>query len=91
MGSISAIKLLQIMENLEHVLAIELLTATQALDYRKPLRPGRGVEVAHGIVRDRIPHREQDYLFQEDLQPCLELVRTFALQHAVENAVRPLE
>lgn len=90
MGAISAVKLLEIMKNVEHVFAIELLTVAQALDYRRPLRPGRGVEIAHNIVRDRIPHREEDYLFQDDLHPCLELVRTFDVQRAVEEELGPL-
>ncbi|HVL11279.1 MAG TPA: histidine ammonia-lyase [Gemmata sp.] len=75
MGSVSAVKLLRVFENVETVLAIELLTAAQALDYRLPLRPGRGVEAAHKLVRARTPHREADYLFHDDLNPVLELVR----------------
>ena len=75
MGSVSATKLLTVLENLEHVIAIELLTAAQALDYRKPLSPGKGVTLAHDSVREAIPHRESDYLFQEDLVPALALVR----------------
>lgn len=76
MGSVSALKLLQVFENVQNVLAIELVTAAQALDYRQPLRPGRGVELAHSTVRSVIPHRERDYLFQEDLAPARELVQT---------------
>jgi histidine ammonia-lyase len=91
MGSISAIQLLQVMKNLEYVLAIELLTATQALDYRLPLRPGRGVEVAHQYVRERIPHRESDYLFQDDLEPCLAIIRSAALQEEVAAHIGPLK
>jgi histidine ammonia-lyase len=75
MGSVSAVKLLRVFENVETVLAIEVLTAAQALDYRLPLRPGRGVEAAHQLVRARTPHREADYLFQEDLAKVFELVR----------------
>jgi histidine ammonia-lyase len=75
MGSVSAVKLLRVFENVETVLAIEILTAAQALDYRLPLRPGRGVEAAHQLVRARTPHREADYLFHDDLNPVLELVR----------------
>ncbi len=85
MGSISAIKLLQVLENVQHVFAIELLTAAQALDYRHPLRPGKGVEQAHGLVRERIPHREGDYLFQDDLAPSVELIRSSALQRHIES------
>ncbi|MBA4063495.1 MAG: histidine ammonia-lyase [Isosphaera sp.] len=75
MGSVSAVKLLRVFENVETVLAIEVLTASQALDYRLPLRPGRGVEAAHRLVRERLPHREADYLFRDDLQRVFELVR----------------
>jgi len=86
MGSISAIKLLQVLENVQHVFAIELLTAAQALDYRLPLKPGRGVASAHSLIRERIPHREGDYLFQDDLGPSVELIRSSSLQVHVEQA-----
>jgi len=85
MGSISAIKLLQVLKNVEHVFAIELLTAAQALDYRLPLQPGRGVAAAHAIVRKRIPHREKDYLFQDDLAPSLDIIQSSLLQRTVES------
>src|SRR4029078_13597360 len=67
MGSISALKLLTVLHNVEHGLAIELLTAPQALDYRRPLKPGRGVYEMHSGVRRRIPHREADYIFQDEM------------------------
>lgn len=86
MGSISALKLLEVLQNVEHVLAIELLTAAQALDYRLPLRPGRGVEVAHGHVRRRIPHRESDHVFDTDLATALALLRDRTLLAAVTDA-----
>ena len=47
----------------------------QALDYRLPMKPGRGVAAAHELVRARTPHREADYLFHEDLAPVTALVR----------------
>ena len=75
MGSISALKLLQVFRNVETVLAIEVLTAAQALDYRLPLKPGKGVAAAHRHVRDAVPHREADYLFRDDLARAFELVR----------------
>ncbi|MGA1465282.1 MAG: aromatic amino acid lyase, partial [Balneolaceae bacterium] len=67
MGSIGALHLKRVYENVEHVLAIELFTAAQALDFRKPLRPGRGVEAAHEEIRRRIPHAFSDSLFKEDI------------------------
>ena len=90
MGSVSALKLFDVLRNVEHVLAIELLTAAQALDYRKPLRPGRGVEAAHRFLRAEVPHREHDEDFQEDVARCLDLVQSGALVEAAEAEVGPL-
>jgi histidine ammonia-lyase len=82
MGSVSAVKLLMVLRNVETVLAIELLTAAQALDYRLPLRPGRGVEAAHRCIRGVTQHREADYLFRDDLRRVEELVEGRALLDA---------
>jgi histidine ammonia-lyase len=87
MGSISAVKLLQVFRNVETVLAIELLAAAQALDYRHPLRAGLGVDTAHCFVRAVIPHRESDYYFREDLDPCMTIVQGSDLLKAVEAEV----
>src|SRR5210317_488709 len=54
MGSISALKLLSVLRNVERVLAVEFLTAAQALDFRAPLKPGRGVLIAHELLRSQI-------------------------------------
>ncbi len=75
MGSISATKLLQVFQNVEHILSIELLCSIQALDFRKPLRPGRGVELFHTYVRDHIPHSEQDTYFKTYMERSLGLVQ----------------
>jgi histidine ammonia-lyase len=85
MGSISALKLFTVFRNLETILAIELFTVGQALDYRKPLRPGRGVEVAHDYVRSIVPHTEVDYYFKDDINRCLQIVRGRDLVAVVEN------
>jgi len=91
MGSIGAVQLLDILDNVERVLAIELLTAAQALDYRLPLRPGRGVEIAHETVRETIPHREADYLFEDDIDESLAFVRDDALLDSVADELGALQ
>lgn len=75
MGSISATKLLTVFENLEHILAIELFTAAQALDFRKPLKPGIGVTKAHEFLRSIVPHNETDKLLKEDMSKCHEIIQ----------------
>lgn len=90
MGSIGALKLHQVFNNVVQVLAIELLTAAQALDYRKPLRPGRGVQAAHEYVRSLVPHAEADILFQRDLSHCARMVQETKLAETVEAEVGEL-
>ncbi len=60
MGMTSALKLRQIVENVEHIVAIELLCAAQGLDYRKPLRPGRRIELVFDAIRAIVPRLETD-------------------------------
>src|SRR5438094_1209249 len=51
MGMTSALKLRSIVENAESLFAIELLTAAEALEHRRPLKSGALIERAHAIVR----------------------------------------
>ena len=90
MGSVAAVKLFDVLRNVEHVLAIELMTAAQALDYRAPLRPGRGVEAAHRLVREHVAHRERDDVFEDDIARCVELVQSGALVEAAESVAGAL-
>lgn len=90
MGSISALKLYDVFRNVRLVLAIEFLTAAQALDYRLPLRPGRGVEIAHRTLRDVLPHLEKDRHMKDALDQCAEVIRSGKLMDAVESEVGPL-
>jgi histidine ammonia-lyase len=74
MGSIGALKLLNVFKNVEQVLAIELFTAAQALDFRKPLKPGKGVEKAHTYIRKHIPHAQEDHFFRDEINTAVELL-----------------
>jgi histidine ammonia-lyase len=74
MGSIGALKLLNVYKNVEQVLAIELFTAAQALDFRKPLKPGEGVEKAHQYIREHIAHADEDHFFKDEINQAVELL-----------------
>lgn len=91
MGSISALKLHEVLVNLEQVVGIELFTAAQALDYRKPLRPGRGVELAHRCIRDFIPHADEDHYFKDDINRAVELLQNRYLVATVEKELAELD
>jgi histidine ammonia-lyase len=90
MGSISALKLLPVLKNVERVLAVELLCATQALDFRAPLKPGKGVHVAHEMLRRQIGHAQHDYEVRNDLDLCADILRTGDLATAVESQIGPI-
>ncbi|MEP0845569.1 MAG: histidine ammonia-lyase [Phycisphaerae bacterium] len=83
MGGTSALKLYEIIDRAETVLAIEMMCAAQALDYRDPLAPGVGPRHAREIVRRRIAHAEADREFGDDIRAALELLRESAELRAV--------
>ncbi|MBI2515956.1 MAG: histidine ammonia-lyase [Opitutae bacterium] len=90
MGSISATKLLEVVKNVETVLAIELMCSAQGLEFLHPLKAGRGVEAAFTAVRRVIPFAQADRLFHDDVQTALELVRSEKLAAAAERAAGKL-
>jgi histidine ammonia-lyase len=84
MGSISARHARTVLEHVERILAIELLVAAQALDYRLAgsadgLEPGRGVREALARVRAVVPHLDRDREPGPDLAAATTLVRNGSL------------
>ena len=75
MGSISGRKLNQILDNLEKIQAIELLTACQALDFARPLKSSETLEKVHAKVRESIPFYTQDEIFSEAINKAIELIK----------------
>ncbi|MBR9998320.1 MAG: histidine ammonia-lyase [Cyclobacteriaceae bacterium] len=74
MGSISARKTFTIIDNLELILAVELLCAAQAFDYRRPMKSGAIIEACHDMIRDKIDHAEEDRIFANDIQAAHEII-----------------
>jgi histidine ammonia-lyase len=91
MGARAAVKCLRVLENTETVIAIEQLCAGQALDFRAPLKAGRGPRAAYEAIRRVIPHAEQDRAFGDDIATSLDLVRSRAVVEAVEREIGPLQ
>lgn len=90
MGSISATKLYKVAQNVETVLAIELLCAAQALDFLRPMKSGKGVEAMHREIRNVVTHAEKDRLFHNDIEAVLGLVQRESIVRAVSQAVGKL-
>ena len=90
MGTISARQCVAVVHNLETILAIELLEAAQALNFRTPLKPGRGTTIAHRLLRERVPHLHLDRNISLDIEAASQLVRNGDIVAAVEDAVGAL-
>jgi histidine ammonia-lyase len=90
MGAGAALKVRRGLANVRQILAIELLLAAQALDFRAPLAPGRGSAVAHRAVRARIPALTTDRYLKADLDAALAACADGSVLAAVEDAVGPL-
>jgi histidine ammonia-lyase len=78
MGMTSALKLRQVVENAERVLAIEMMTAAQGLDYRLPLKPAREIEKAKTVVRNHVPRLAEDRSLSGDIEKLAEEIRAGA-------------
>lgn len=90
MGAWGARKALRIVENAERVLAVEALCAAQALDFRRPMNAGKGIEAVHRAIRAAVPFRTDDTVFEPDLLAATDLVRLGTLAAAAEAEVGPL-
>jgi histidine ammonia-lyase len=64
----AATKLRRILRNVRYVLAIELLCGAQGIDYRLPLKPGRGVARGHAAVRRLVPSLVRDRVLSPDIE-----------------------
>ena len=85
MGTIAAYKCARVLEFIQDVIAIELLAAAQALDFRKPLTFGQGTAIAHGLVRSRVSHLDRDRALAGDIAAARELIASGELVSAVES------
>ncbi|MFL5470169.1 MAG: histidine ammonia-lyase [Gemmatimonadaceae bacterium] len=73
----AAWKARRVLRNLENILAIELMCGAQGIDFRAPLRPGRGVRTAHERVRDIVPRLEGDRVLSTDIAALMKAVSEF--------------
>jgi histidine ammonia-lyase len=77
MGANGATRLLRVAENLEKLLAIELFTAVQALEFRRPLRSSVHIEKIVTAYRERVLFIKNDMLMYDKIATSAEFIRTF--------------
>ncbi|WP_392348527.1 histidine ammonia-lyase [uncultured Polaribacter sp.] len=74
MGSISGRQFNQILGNLEKILAIELMYAAQALEFRRPNTFSEIIEKNYSIIREKVDKLEEDRLLKDDINNMILLV-----------------
>ncbi len=85
MGSISANKVIQVLENVNNVLAIELLIAASALDQRE-FASSPALESVKGLIREVVKPLEKDRVMYPDVQASIGLLKSQKLLHALNDA-----
>jgi len=83
MGTIAARKSLQVIENVETILAIEWLCAAQAADFRKPVVLAHRTQHAHDLLRRHVPSLDKDRVTSLDIEKAVEILRSRAVVEEV--------
>ena len=91
MGTIASRKFGSIVRNAENIVAMEFLSATQALDLLKPLQGAAAVKPVYDLIRTRVPFAEHDRVFSVDIEEIKKLIRSEAILNTVRRAVGELE
>ncbi len=85
MGSIGGRKALQVIENVEKILAIELLTAAQAFEFRKPMKSGIFLEEIHKAIREKVAFAAKDRVFADDIEKGIEMIKEQTIIEVIEK------
>ena len=77
MGAWAARKCLTVVKNVERVLAMELMAASQGIDLLRPLRTTEKLEKIHSQIRKKVPYFEEDAPFYESIEAITEVIAGF--------------
>lgn len=80
MGANAATKALRIMDNLERILAIELMNASQALSFRKPLKSSDFIEMFIKSFREEVPLLKEDRILHYDIEKSFAFLNSFIIE-----------
>lgn len=83
MGANAATKCYRLIENVEKVLAIELLTAIQALEFRRPLHSSPEIEKVVKEFRKKISFNTADRFLHEDMMGAMEFMKEYELSEFI--------
>jgi histidine ammonia-lyase len=79
MGANAATKCLKVMENLERILAIELMNASQAIEFRRPLKSSDFIEMFLKSYREEVPFVKEDRILHYDIEKSVAFLNSFLI------------
>lgn len=85
MGSNAATKALKVMENLERILAIELMNASQAIEFRRPLQSSEFIEMFLKSYREEVPFVSEDRILHYDILKSVAFLNSFQIEEDLFN------
>ncbi len=91
MGVTAAHKAALVVANTRRVLAIELVAAAEALEFRRPLRSSPALEAVHARLRTQVAARERDRVVSPDIEAAAVLVASGDVLAAAEAVCGRLE
>ena len=80
MGANAATKALRVLDNLERILAIELMNASQAIEYRRPLQSSDFIEMFLTAYRQEVPLIKDDRILHYDIENTVAFLNTFQIE-----------
>jgi histidine ammonia-lyase len=87
MGWTTALKTQQIIDNAQAVLGIEFMAGAQAVDFRQPVKPSKGIQAAYDVIRKYVEHLEEDRPLFDDINKLKEVVESGEILKAVEKSI----
>lgn len=85
MGANAGLQTMQILENVQHIIAIEFLTAAQALEFLKPLQPSAPLQTAYQLIRKHVASVDADRSLSTDISCLFDLVKKNHILNAIEE------
>ena len=83
MGANAATKTLRIVDNLERILAIELMNASQAIEFRRPLQSSDFIEMFLKSYREEVPLVEEDRILHYDIENTIAFLTNIQIDESV--------
>jgi histidine ammonia-lyase len=90
MGWGAALKLRSVLENLRHILAVELMSAARAQDLRRPLKAAPATGAVRDLLRKQVPGVGPDRFLAPELAAAEQLIRSGAVVRAAESVTGAL-